>query len=490
MSLRRQISNLARHSAIYAISTAMQRLPGLLLIPIYTNFDYIPSTSDFSNYVLVYTFIAFMNFFYLLGLDSAMMRYFFLDNQDRKSVFSATFWMLLVTCSAMSAVIWLMDEPLAALLMDDPTQVGLIHIAAIIPLVDAYANLAYNVLRAEEKSIQFTLFKSLRFLLELGLNVLFVVVLKYGVPGIFYTSLGAALINLLVMLPVLFRYLRPKIDWQLAKSLLAFGLPLLPNGIAFMTIELVDNFLVKSLLSKEAVAVYRANYRFGAILLMLVTAFRNAWQPFFLKIANKPDARDVYARVFTYYVTSIGLFTLVVSFFIGDLLTFPFFGKYYILSEKAYWAGTPIIPIILLSYYFFGIYVILTPGFYIRKKTQYMIIFTGTGAAVNILANLWLLPLLNSFWGAAWSTLFSYLAMTITIYLFANRIYPLKIEWGRVSRMLLLIAAAVAIFYLLQPGFGWRILLMTVAVFYCIFGILNHRERQLAVGFLKRQRSS
>lgn len=180
MSLRRQISNLARHSAIYAISTAMQRLPGLLLIPIYTNFDYIPSTSDFSNYVLVYTFIAFMNFFYLLGLDSAMMRYFFLDNQDRKSVFSATFWMLLVTCSAMSAVIWLMDEQLAALLMDDPTQVGLIHIAAIIPLVDAYANLAHNVLRAEEKSIQFTLFKSLRFLLELGLNVLFVVVLKYG----------------------------------------------------------------------------------------------------------------------------------------------------------------------------------------------------------------------------------------------------------------------------------------------------------------------
>ena len=486
MSLRSQISRLTRHSAIYAISTAMQRMPGLLMIPFYTNENYIATTADFGNYVLVFTFIAFMNFFYLLGLDSAMMRYFFLDNQDRKEVFSATFWVMLLSCTIMSGLIIIFDKQLAELLLDDITQVHLIHLAAVIPLIDAYVNLAYNVLRAEEKPVHFTVLKSIRFTMEILFNILFVIYLKMGVPGIFYTSLTAAGLNLLMILPIIMRYLKLKLNWALAKMLLAFGLPLLPNGIAFMTIELVDNFLVKSLLSKEQVAIYRANYRFAALMLMLITAFRNAWQPFFLKVALQENARTIYARVLTYYVIAAGLFTVFISYFIGDILTYRFFGKFSILNEPVYWQGTGIIPLILLSYFVFGMYVIFTPGFYIEKKSRYMVLFTGLGAMVNIGANLWLLPLTDSFWGAAYATLISYLAMTVAIYVVARKIYPIPWEWGRVLPMICLISIAIVVFYLMQPGFIWRICLLFGILIISITGILNRREREIARQFLHK----
>jgi len=479
VSLFRQISSLARHSAIYAVSTAMQRLPGFLLLPIYTNFHYIPTQDDFGDYVIVFTFIAFMNFFFLYGMDSAMMRYFFLGKSDRKTVFSTTFYILLLTSLISTTAVMFFSGNIAQFLLKSVDYQPLIRIAALILLFDTFGNLPYFILRAEEKSIQFTAYKSLRFTLELGFNILFVVILHKGVMGIFYTSLAAAIVNLLVMSPIIFRYLQPRLDVSLGREMLRFGLPLLPNGIAFMTIEMIDRILVPTFLNKAALASYGANYRFGAILLLLITAFRNAWQPFFLKIANQENARKIYASVLTYFVIGAGMIVLLVSYFIRDLLTFPFLGKYYILAETAYWDGISIIPIILLSYFFFGIYVILTPGFYIRKKTRYMIIFTGCGAAVNIAANLFLLPLLNSFWGAAWATLLSYLAMAVTIYIVANRIYPIAVEWGRISKIFAMIALLLGVYFYFQPGFIARIIIMLVMILYCIFGVLLNAERRM-----------
>ena len=457
----------------------MQRLPGFLLLPIYTNFNYIPTQDDFGDYVIVFTFIAFMNFFFLYGMDSAMMRYFFLGKSDRKTVFSTTFYILLLTSLISTAAVMFFSGNIAQFLLKSVDYQPLIRIAALILLFDTFGNLPYLILRAEEKSIQFTAYKSLRFTLELGFNILFVVILQQGVMGIFYTSLAAAIVNLVVMSPIIFRYLQPRLDFALGREMLRFGLPLLPNGIAFMTIEMIDRILVPTFLNKAALASYGANYRFGAILLLLITAFRNAWQPFFLKIANQENARKIYASVLTYFVIGAGMIVLLVSYFIRDLLTFPFFGKHYILAETAYWDGISIIPIILLSYFFFGIYVILTPGFYICKKTRYMIIFTGCGAAVNIAANLFLLPLLNSFWGAAWATLLSYFAMALTIYIVANRIYPIAVEWGRIGNVFLIIAVLLGVYYYFQPGFLARIIIMLVTILYCIFGVLRDAERRI-----------
>lgn len=486
MTMLNQITRLARHSAIYSISTALQKLPGFLLLPIYTNFNYIPSESHFADFVIILTFIAFMNFFYTYGMDSAMLRYFFLGKRDRKTVFSSTFFILIVTSLLTTAVVMIFSADIARLLLKSAEFAHYIRLAGMVLFFDALGNLPYLILRAEEKSLQFTLYKGLRFILELAFNVLFVVVLRLGVDGILYTFVAVAIVNLLVMTPIIVRYLTRAFDFALAKELLKFGLPFLPHGIAFTTIELVDRFIVPVFLGKGALGVYGANYKFGAILLLLINAFRNAWQPFFLKIAAEENAKQIYARVLTYFVVGGGLIVLGGTLFIRDLLTFQFWGKFHLLAEESYWAGIAIIPIILLSYLFYGIYVILTPGFYIQKQSKYMIVFTGSGAAVNVIANIILLPLLNSFWGAAWATLISYFTMAFTIYLISNRIFPLQIEWIRISKMFILILAIMGLYYGFEPDFWPRFLLMLTALLYCLFYVLQNEERRAARSLLVR----
>ena len=486
MSIFKQISRLAQHSAIYAISNAFQKLSGLILLPIYTNLNYIPSRSEFGDYVMIFTFIAFMYFVYSYGMDSAMLRYFFLGKKDRKIVFSSTFFILFATSLLTTALIVLLSPDIASVLLKSADYAHYVRLAGFILFFDALGNLPYLILRAEEKSIQFTLFKLFRFFLELGLNIFFVVVLHKGVVGILYTSLFASVINLVVMLPIAFRYFTPRIDFSLGKELLGFGLPFLPHGIAYTTIEMVDRFIVPAILGKDALGLYGASYKFGAILLLLVNAFRNAWQPFFLNIANQPNAKDVYSRVLTYFIIASGLIVLLATYFIRDVLTLHYFGKFYLLGER-YWDGISIIPIILLSYCFYGVYVILTPGFYITKNSKYMIVFTGSGAAVNVLANILLLPVMYIY-GAAAATLLSYATMALTIYFISQRIYPIPIDRARIAQMAVLIIIFMSAYYLWDLSFWLRVGLSGIILSVSLFWILNSRERMALKEQLSRLR--
>lgn len=367
------IRRLFRHSAIYSLSTSVQRLQGLIMTPIYTSTVYLPQLSQYSNYGLIYTFIAFMNFVYLYGMDSAFLRYFFLGKSDRKTVFSSIFLVLMGSGLITSLLLFIFAGVISDLILFSSELALFVRLAALILFFDTLGNLPFLILRAEERPLTFTSFRMLRFSLELLLNILFVVVLKKGVAGILYANILASLINLLVMLPFTLKYLRFSINLSLLKEMIRFGLPFLPNGIAFMTIEMVDRFLVTKYLGKDILAFYHANYKFASVLLLLIIGFRNAWQPFFLKIARDSQAQSTYSRILNYYLLLAGAITVFITFFIRDILTFHYFNSFYILGVH-YWPGIQFIPWIVLSYFFYGIYIIFTPAFYISKKSQYMIL--------------------------------------------------------------------------------------------------------------------
>ena len=89
MSLLAHIKNLTKHSAIYTVSTLIQRAQGLVLLPVLTDATYIATKGEYGDYVLIYTFLAFMNVFFLYGIDSAFMRYYFLGRHSREQVYSS-----------------------------------------------------------------------------------------------------------------------------------------------------------------------------------------------------------------------------------------------------------------------------------------------------------------------------------------------------------------------------------------------------------------
>jgi len=119
----------------------------------------------------------------------------------------------------------------------------------------------------------------------------------------------------------------------------------------------------------------------------------------------------------------------------------PFVGGKFI--NPNYWEGMGIIPIILGGYFFNGIFNVLSAGFNIEKKTDYLPIAVGVAAIVNIGLNFLLIPIIG-YWGAAYATLIAYFISAVLLYYFTKKVYFIKYEF---KRLFLIIFLTLVIYY-------------------------------------------
>ncbi len=240
-----------------------------------------------------------------------------------------------------------------------------------------------------------------------------------------------------------------------------------------------DRYLMLYLLDKDTLAEYAANYKFGTLMLFLVTAFRTAWQPFFLKIVNEKQAKDIYARVMTYYFLGASFIVLAGGYLVEYLVRMPIYPGKTLLGYE-YWGGTFIIPIILLSYMLYGVYVNLTVGIYIKKMSRWMGVFTGLAALTNIISNFYLMPRLGMM-GAAIATLLAYLVMAGSIFILNQRIYPIRYEYQRIGIIVTYLIGAMIIFYQLSPDIMTRLLIIAGFPLIIVLSGFFKQEEKMAI---------
>ena len=482
----KQLTNLFRHSSIYTISTFVQRALGLVLLPVYTDTAYMSKTA-YGDLSLAYTFIAFSTIIYLYGMDLAFMRYFFLGEYKRQDIYRTAFGSILISSLVISAVLLISSSQISIVVFGEGDYSLFIMLAAGVLFFDSLANLPYLILRAEEKSAAYSAIRIGRFLLEVCLNIFFVIYLRQGVIGILYANVIASFINFLSLLPFQFKYMKGVFSLAVLKSMLKFALPMVPNGLAYLTVEVSDKYLMRLLLDKDTLGLYAPNYKFGSIFLMIVIAFRTAWQPFFLKIAKEEkEPKGIYIKVMTYFVLIGTLVVTAGSYFIEYIVQIPLYGDKTLMGS-AYWSGVKIIPVIMTAYLFYGIYVNLTVGIYIRKKAQLMVIFTGLAALVNVGSNLYLMPAFGML-GAAAATFLAYFVMAGSILIANRKIYPVDYEYGRISVCLAYLAVMLFILYFFEPDFAQRLIMVIFSPLIFVFsGFFQKKEIEVLRGYLRRK---
>jgi O-antigen/teichoic acid export membrane protein len=216
-------------------------------------------------------------------------------------------------------------------------------------------------------------------------------------------------------------------------------------------------------------------------MMLIVSTFDFAWRPFFLNNAGEPDAKHLFARVLTYFFLVMTGCFLLISFFIADAVTFPIYhGRSLIAPE--YWSGLSIVPIVLAAYIFLGIANTMVAGIYIEKQTKRLPLMTFVGAAVNVIANLLLIPSFG-ITGAAVATLLSYAAMAAVLYVIVQRVYPVEYEFVTMAKIAL---AAALVFLLFQfvhlPSAQalWKVGLLF------LFGVLVYAMKVFSADELRR----
>lgn len=443
--MQQKIKELTRDTGIYGISTIIGRFLGFLLVPFYTHFI---SPDEMGVYSNVYAYIAFLNVLYIYGMDAAFMKFHTRDDgANPKTVFSTATWFLCLTTAGLSVLLLILRRPFLALMAIPTEHAGIFPYVLGILLFDALSLIPYASLRMERRAGLFAAIRLANIGLNLGLNLLFFLKLHLGIPGIFAANLAASLFSFLLLLPVALKNIEWRMDRSRLRRMLDFGLPYLPAALASIAVQVIDRPIVKALTDDATLGLYQTGYKMGIFMMLVVSMFQYAWQPFFLNHAKDPEAPALFARVLTLFVLAAGLLWAVVSLFIEEAARFPILpGR--TLIEGQFLPGLAVVPIILLAYLFNGLYVNFQAGLTIAGKTRYFALVAGAGALVNVAANYLLIPRLGIV-GAALATLAAYMVMAGGLLHFSQRFYPVPYEFGKVGRVLGLIGVFAILYYVL-----------------------------------------
>ncbi|HEX7344186.1 MAG TPA: oligosaccharide flippase family protein [bacterium] len=469
------IRRLLRHSAVYGLGHVLSRVVSFLLLPYLTH---ALTPDQYGAVTLLYTFISIVLVFYIYGSDIAFLRFYILekDSQKQKQIFGTIFWATTVTSGLFSILIVLASNWLSGVVFDDPRAIGLqtgylIILCTGILISDTLGMFPYLYLRALEKSLPFILLKVLGVGFHVGLTALFLSVFHRGIAGVFEANLIASALQFVLLLPVILKYTSFHIHWSRLLEFLRFGLPSLPSQLFVIIVELSDRKILELFMGLTVVGIYSAGYKLGLFMAVVTLGFRFAWHPFFLNIADRPDAKETFARVFTYYLLVTASLFLLLVFTLEPLMKMrlPIVG---VLIEERYWDGLKVFPIILLAHICNGASANFMVGVYLKKKMGLMPIVTGAAAAVNLGVNLIFIPIFGMM-AAPWATCLSFFTLAALLYVLIQPHYRIDYEWRRVG---ILIVCTAAVYFISIMSFWqdyWMLKLLLLPLFLALLRLAH-----------------
>jgi len=423
----------------YGIGLMINRFLSFMLIPLYT-FYFKPD--ELGVYNILQSLWMVIAIFFLFGLETSFVK-FITDEKEqtgKSRVYSTTIIMLSVTSFVLSTVFFLMSNLLSEILefSEYHNSAHLYKILAAVLYFDTIYRFPLLLLRAELKARSYLYLNIVSITVNLIFNILFIVVFKMGIESIFYSYIISCIATLFISFFLTKKYLICSFSFNTAKKLLFYGNKFIYVGLFILFIDVSDRFFLKYFTNDATVGIYSANYKLASGMGLIIAAFKFAWTPYFFNLSDNPENKSIVSKVFTNYFFAGLLIFLFFVFFIPPVVTFRS-GNLSILNID-YWEGLKIIPYILLSYFFSGLFSNLNVAPFFKNKTSLIFTVTLAGVIINFILNVFLIPEFNMT-GAAISTMLTYFLMFIMIYHLSQRIYKIHYEWKKISKIILIFAS-------------------------------------------------
>jgi len=444
------IKRLGKETLIYGTSTVLARLLNFCLVPFYT---YYLLPSDYGVIAATFAVVALLNVVFLFGMDQSLLRFASeqTDEQKKADVFQHCFYGVLLNGIILSFLLWVFAKPFAAVTGIGAQNVQMVHLAVWVLLLDVLNMIPFTKLRLERRAFYFAAVRTESIVVNVLCNIFFIVYLKKGIVSILWANIFGSLTSLILLSPVVWKELTshaPSFNRGLFTDMVRFSWPFVPSGLASLLVSVVDKPILVHLAGLAQVGIYQANFKIGVFMLLLVSMFDQAWRPFFLAHAKEPDAKQTFARVFSFFFALGSWALLGLAFLMPPLIRSDLFGTFHLISP-AYWSGLKIIPFVLAGYFCYGLYVNFMVGPVITKKTRVLLWITLLGAAVSIGTNLLLVRRIGIL-GAGIAVSVSYAAMAFCLWRFTQKNYPIPYEYKKIAMMGIVLAAEIICAFVLR----------------------------------------
>jgi len=411
------LKKIVRFSGIYAGINILNQAVSFFLLPILTRYlspaNYGILATFQATYILGESFVD-------MGSNAAVARGYF-DEENPGSSFKQVLFNSIVIKLSLSLVLlvimFIMRDWINAK-FDFP--LWLIMLIPMVIFASAFTDMILRLWIAQKKVYAYSYLGIGRTVVNVTLSLIFVIALglnwKGRVWGIAITEISCmAFFWVFLVKKDLLEY---RINPEIVRGILAFGIPLFVYGIGRWVIALIDRFFLNAMVSVSATGIYSVGYSIGAMSEFIAGGIGFAVMPLlFEKLKNPTMDQKVLIVKYTYLYV---VFFFVIT--IGWIFLVPYFLKFFVGERFA--GAVQYVPWVAFAYFANAIFRMASLYITYSKKTYYLTYAIIASAAINIALN-YILIKANGPIGAAQSTLASYWVNMLLACVFMQRVYPM-----------------------------------------------------------------
>lgn len=451
-----KFKSLAGDTIIYGGGTILVRLLNWLLMPYYIR------TMDSVQYGVVsemYSYIAIFLVLLTYGFETSFFR--FAKKNSYSTVFTTAISSVFSTGILFVLLIYFFGFNFKY--FNNPLfSSNLLLVIGLIVFFDTLSSIIFAKIRFEGRSLKFASIKFLNVLVLISFNLFFLYwcPLNYNTNFfrstywysftsneaffVFLSNLFASISIFVVLIPEIISGFG-KVSFSLLIKMFKYSYPILIVGITGMINQNIDKILLTKLIDGDSgyqqLAIYSANFKIGILMAMFTQSFRLAFEPFFFKHHSDTNDTSIYATVLNYFVLFGFLIFLGVSFFV-DIIN--------IVLTDQYTQGNIVIPIVLLSQLFSGIYFALSVWYKVSDKTIYGAYIGIIGSLVTVAFNFLLIPYYG-YVGAAISGLICFFVMVCISVFLGRKHFYISYDWKKLLSYFSFVSLLFFVGYYLWP---------------------------------------
>ena len=482
------LKSLAKDTAVYGLSSILGRFLNYLLVPLYTAV-LSAASGGYGVVANVYAYTALILVLLTFGMETGFFRFANKKEGDSQQVYanallfvgglSLLFWILGMTF--LGPIAGFMEYPdhrdyiammMTVVAMDSFQCIPFAYLRykkrpikfAGIKLLNIAGNIALNL---------FFLLLCPWLMKHAPSTVDWFYDPDYQVGYIFVSNLMMSSLQLLFFIPE-FRGFKYRIDPKLMKEMVGYSFPILIFGLVGILNQTIDKMIYPFLFDDRQeglvqLGIFSACSKVALVMAMFTQAFRYAYEPFVFAMSKGKTAKaaaptekqqkqgsEVKQRAVIDSTAAINSTTaktleaekaqqsdletkqegekkmqsmVMKFFFIFALVAFLVIMAYmdilrYIIASD-YWEGLIVVPIVMGSEIFKGIYFNLSFWYKLTDDTKWGAYFSLIGCAVILSLNIWLVPRYG-YVASAWASFTGYAIITLLSYVIGQKHYPVK----------------------------------------------------------------
>jgi len=429
------MKKLAKETAMYGVSSILGKFMNWMMVPLYTYV--LASPAEYGIVTNLYAWTALLLVMLTYGMETGFLRFANKNKEEAGKVYSTTLIAVGVTSTIFALTCIIFSHPIASA-MGYANHSEFIALLGTTVAFDAFGCIPYVYLRFKNRPIRFVALNLFAIFVNIFFNIFFLVLCpwlmvkapnlvswfynpNYGVGYVFVSNIiSTAMVTIALLFDVF--VVKFEFDKELLKKMLRYSLPLVVLGIAGTMNQTLDKILFKMLMPGvhgiAELGIYGATSKIALVMLMFTQAFRYSYEPFIFAQKKDKNSLEAYADAMKFYI----LFALFI--FLGMVLYMDIF-KYVI--QHNYWVGLKVVPIVMFSFIFQGIFFNLSLWYKLTDKTMYGAWFSILGTAIIVVLNVLLVPR-YSYMGCAWAAFACYFVIMVVSYYYGQKHMPIKYD--------------------------------------------------------------